>query len=270
MFDLAKHVTPHFIRKKSYPDVCGTAIITGASSGCGRELTKLYADKCNRIYVTARNMDALNELKDELANQCDIIPIKVDFGKEDAIDTIKTCIEDSKINMLLNNAGHHVRGSLLDVDLEIIKSTIQINFFSHIELMVAYPETSTVVNILSTTAVSGRRNLGAYSSTKAGLWCFSKAMRRTKGITQNVIDVIPATFKSSLTEKGERGENAQENQGNTKLSSSRDGLDSFGVAQVVKDGIDKKKDTIYIPNIKTRMFIVLEALASGRFRKIFK
>lgn len=271
IFDMAAHMPPHIIRKRGYKDVRGTALITGASSGLGRELVKLYANQCDQIYITARSIDALDSLKNELIDICKIIPIQVDFENANAVETVKAAIGEHKINLLINNAGHHVSKSILDVELETIKKTMEINFFNPVGLIAAFSDADTIVNILSTTAVSGRRNLGVYSSTKAGLWCFSKALRRTTGKALNVVDVIPATFKSSLASKGEHSDKGESvDRGNSKLSSSNDGLDSATVAKIIKYGIDKKRDTIYIPRLKTKLFIVLEALAPKTFKRIFK
>ena len=269
LFDLTQHVTPHFLRKGKYRWKTDTALITGASSGLGRELTKLYASSCSRIYVTARNMDALGELKNELKTECEIVPVKADFSESDSADKVVASIGD-KIDLLINNAGHHVRASLLDVDLDVIRSTMQVNFYTPIRLITLLPSAHTVVNIISTTAVSGRRNLGVYSSTKAGLWCFSKALRRSKGNGINVIDVIPATFSSSLMDKGDSSDDKNAVMNSSRLSSSSEGLTSETVAKIVRSGIDKKADSIYIPNVKTRLYIMLEALAPKLFRKLFR
>ena len=269
LFDLTQHVSPHFLRKGKYSWKTDKALITGASSGLGRELTKLYASSCSRIYVTARDMDALEELKNELKTECEIIPINADFSESDSADKVVASIDD-KIDLLINNAGHHVRGTLLDVDLNVIRSTMQINFYTPIRLITLLPSAHTVVNIISTTAVSGRRNLGVYSSTKAGLWSFSKALRRSRGNEINVVDVIPATFSSSLMDKGDGSDDNNIVANSSRLSSSSDGLTSETVAMMVKSGVDKKADSIYIPNLKTRLYIMLEALAPKLFKRLFK
>lgn len=269
MFDAAKHLPPHVVRKRKYIKEINTALITGASSGLGRELVRLYAAVCKKIYVTARSIDELQKLKMEIEGSgCEIVPIQVDFSKPDAPEIVMKKIED-EIDLLINNAGHHVQGSLLDVELDVMKSTLEVNFFAPVNLIVLSKPHHIIVNILSTSAVSGRRNLGVYSSTKAGLWCFSKALRRTEGNIINVIDVIPATFKSSLSEKGDNVGNVV-NSGIRKFSSARDGLTAEMVAWIVKSGIDHKVDYIYIPKLKARMYIALEALSPKIFKKIFQ
>lgn len=259
----------HIIRKRGYHNVTGSALITGASSGLGKELVRLFADQCDRIFVTARDINALEDLKKELADKCEIVPIKVDFGNVSAAATVKGVIGKQKIDLLINNAGHHVLGSLLDAKMEIIENSMMVNFFNPIALIAAFPEATTVVNILSTTAVSGRRNLGIYSSPKAGLWCFSKALRRTRGKDVNVIDVIPSTFKSSLESKGDKLIVVEVDK-MAKMNHAMGILDSMDVAKIVKRGIDKKRDVIYIPRFRARVYTAIEAIAPKIFRKLVK
>lgn len=266
---MTQHIKPHFLRKSKYNKKIETALITGASSGLGRELVRLYAPMCSRIYVTARSIGALEELKKELETECEIVPIQVDFSETDATKKVVERVVN-RIDLVINNAGHHVRASLLDVDLNVVRSTMQVNFYTPIRLITLLSSANTIVNVISTTAVSGRRNLGVYSSTKAGMWCFSKALRRSKGNEINVVDVIPATFKSSLSEKGDSSGRRDISSRNNRLSSSNDGLTSEIVAVLVKAGIDKREDTIYIPKLKTKLYISLEAMAPGTFKKIFK
>ena len=81
--------------------------------------------------------------------------------------------------------------------------------------------------------------------------------------------MIPATFQSSLASKGEETI-CTETVRDSAFSSVKDGLESADVAKIVKHGIDKKRDVIYIPRIKARMFLILEAIAPGIFGKLFK
>lgn len=259
----------HMIRKRRYQDIGGFALITGASSGLGRELVRLLANQCNKIFVTARDLNALEDLKMELTGKCEIVPIQVDFENISAAAAVKAVIGKQKIDLLINNAGHHVVGSLLDAKIEIIEKTMMVNLLNPVALVAAFPEASTVVNILSTTAVAGRRNLGIYSSSKAGLWCFSKALRRTRGKKVHVIDVIPSTFKSSLESKGDKLKviNAEKVD---RINHAMGILESKDVAEIVKHGIDKKRDMIYIPRFRAMLFSALEAISPKAFRKLFK
>ena len=210
----------------------------------------------------------MKELKDELSGRCEIVPIQVDFEDPCAVAAVADVIGDRKLSLLINNAGHHVSGSLLTVGKDVIDKTVAVNFFDPVELITTFRDTPAIVNILSTTAIAGRRDLGVYSSTKAGLWCFSKALRRTCGRTVHVVDVIPASFKSSLGSKGDAlaggaGSHVK------PLGSEREGMGSDEVAGIIKRGIDKKRDVIYIPNLTVRAFMAMEAFAPGLFRKLF-
>lgn len=93
------------------------ALITGASSGIGREIARYLASMGYDLIVVARSADKLNELKNELSS-VDVRVISLDLSREqDAIDLYEH-VRDEKVDFLVNNAGFGAFGSILDVPLE--------------------------------------------------------------------------------------------------------------------------------------------------------
>lgn len=93
------------------------ALITGASSGIGREIARYLASMGYDLIVVARSADKLNELKNELSS-VDVRVISVDLSREqDAIDLYEH-VRDEKVDFLVNNAYFGAFGSFLDVPLE--------------------------------------------------------------------------------------------------------------------------------------------------------
>ncbi len=93
------------------------ALITGASSGIGREIARYLASKGYDLIVVARSTDKLNALKNELSS-VDVRVISVDLSREqDAVDLYEH-VREEKIDFLVNNAGFGAYGSFLDVPLE--------------------------------------------------------------------------------------------------------------------------------------------------------
>lgn len=277
--DAARKTLPSVFRRRHYkmPDPANmTALITGSSTGLGRELALLFSRRCSRLYLVARSIDLLNELKNTIEAQtsCVVVPIQADLSRDDAVTKITEAIGGATIDLLINNAAHHVSGSLLSVDLKTIRDTMRTNFLTPVELLSSFRDDypATVVNVISTTAIAGRRNLGVYSCTKAALWCLSKALRRAFGNRVNVIDVIPATFQSSLSAKGDRQKSDQpaRRQRFVFLSSSRNKLTSADVANAVYRGIERKRDTVYIPRFKVKSFLALKSYAPKLFHSVFQ
>ncbi len=93
------------------------ALITGASSGIGKEIAYYLASLGYDLIIAARSTDKLNLIKEEL-NNVNVRVITVDLSREqDAIDLYKHT-KNENIDFLVNNAGFGVYGKFLDVPLE--------------------------------------------------------------------------------------------------------------------------------------------------------
>ncbi len=93
------------------------ALITGASSGIGKEIARYLASLNYDLIIVARNMEKLYELRDEL-NNVDVRVITLDLSREqDSLDLYEH-LKDEKIDFLVNNAGFGAYGKFCDVPLE--------------------------------------------------------------------------------------------------------------------------------------------------------
>jgi len=83
-----------------------TVLITGATSGFGREMVKMFAKDGNKVIATGRREEKLQELKNELAG-CDILSVNLDVRNKDAVfKAIEDLPQEYKnIDVLVNNAG---------------------------------------------------------------------------------------------------------------------------------------------------------------------
>lgn len=108
-----------------------TALITGASSGIGRDMARYLASLGWDIILTARSKAELYKLKAELKqkynNKVAVIPL--DLSEEKAPFKLYNTCKNKKINMLINNAGYGVFGNFtktsLDSELEMLKVNIR-------------------------------------------------------------------------------------------------------------------------------------------------
>jgi short-subunit dehydrogenase len=97
------------------------ALVTGASSGIGYELAKLFAEDGKNIVVVARSQDRLEKLKTEIENKSGtkVIVLVKDLSKPDAPQEIFSELEKKNINVdvLVNNAGFPVYGKFAETGL---------------------------------------------------------------------------------------------------------------------------------------------------------
>ena len=86
-----------------------TAFITGASSGIGKASAELFASLGVNLVITARRLDRLSNLAEELASryQIKVIPVQLDVQKNEEVEAVFQRLEKDKvvIDILVNNAG---------------------------------------------------------------------------------------------------------------------------------------------------------------------
>lgn len=107
-------------------------IITGASSGIGKALAYEYAQRQAHIVIASRNIDALNDIRIDLENiGVEVLAVKTDVSDEGDCENLvaKTIERFKRIDILINNAGVSMRAMFSDLDLKVLKSLMDINFW---------------------------------------------------------------------------------------------------------------------------------------------
>jgi len=160
----------------------GKALVTGASSGMGRETVRKLAQEGYQVIASARRKERLDELAKENQN---IIPRPVDLS--DAQELEKFCQELSNlaepISVLINNAGFSIRGALEDVSLSSVRRVYEVNLFALIRVTQAcLPgmrrlKGGTIVNLSSIVGKFTFPLNGVYSSTKHAVEAITDALR---------------------------------------------------------------------------------------------
>ncbi len=101
------------------------ALVTGASSGIGRDMARYLSSLGYDIIAVARDGEALNKLKQELKTNVEIISI--DLADEDGCKELYNTVKSKKIDMLVNNAGFGDFGEFVNTDLDKELNMINVN-----------------------------------------------------------------------------------------------------------------------------------------------
>ncbi len=168
------------------------AIITGASSGIGLAAAKEFAAQGSFLALAARNKEKL----DSLVAQLDAEYGKTDDGKEKfiAVATDVTKEEDcrnlvekcashfGKIDILVNNAGISMRAMFRDLDLSVIKSLMDVNFWGTVfctkyALPWLLKSKGSVVGVISIAGFKGLPARTGYSASKFAIYGFLDTLR---------------------------------------------------------------------------------------------
>jgi short-subunit dehydrogenase len=162
-----------------------TALITGASSGIGLELARIFAANKHGVVLVARNEGKLREL----ARECEASGVRAhvvpaDLAKPDAARSILEAVErlGLEIDILVNNAGFGVYGRFVDTPLATELESIQVNVVALTDLtkrflpgMVARRR-GRILNVASTAGFLPGPLMAVYYATKAYVLSFTEAL----------------------------------------------------------------------------------------------
>jgi hypothetical protein len=188
-----------------------TALITGASSGIGLELAKIFASKGNNLVLVARNKSKLAELKAQIENQYKI-SVYVIAKDLSAINSAKEVYEETvgqstQIEYLVNNAGFGDFGFFHESNWNKQQEMLNVNITALTHLtrlylpdMVKYGS-GRIMNLGSTASFQPGPMMSVYYATKAYVLYFSEAINnevRDKGVT--VTALCPGPTESGFQE----------------------------------------------------------------------
>ena len=176
-----------------------TALITGASSGIGREFARLHASKGGDLIITARRGAELDTLKSELetAHKVSVTTVALDLGADGGADALFEAVKNHPIEILINNAGFGGHGVFTDrtlaSDLAMIDLNVKalVTLCHHVGNKMATNGGGKILNVSSTAAYMPGPLQATYFATKAYVSSFSQAMDeelREKGVTVTVLE----------------------------------------------------------------------------------
>jgi short-subunit dehydrogenase len=235
-----------------------TVLVTGASSGLGRRLALMYAPRTRRLCITARRLEKLEELRAEiLANaECEVEIIPADMTQRSQLDALIDQV--GEVDAIINCAGRHLISTVVETTMETYQDFFRLNFLGPAYLLGSLAKRSTqlkkVVNVLSTSAIRGRRKRSAYAGTKAALWALTRAFRNHHDGKMQVIEVIASTFSPNPSPKDGRRF--------ARTPSTEE------VAKIIYEVESTGREYAYAPT-EVRLFLSLAALAPSLFARIF-
>jgi short-subunit dehydrogenase len=163
-----------------------TVIVTGASSGIGRETAIAFARADTNLVLASRNEAALNELAAEVLPQVQrVLVVPTDVTQRSAVDAMvqQAAREMGSIDILVNNAGVGLNALLAEGSMTNIRRLFEVNVYGAlhcIQAVVPYMKQQGRGQIINVSSVAGKiatpRN-GAYAATKFALTAISDALR---------------------------------------------------------------------------------------------
>lgn len=188
----------------------GLALVTGASSGMGRETAKRLAEKGFDVIIAARRMDRLEELACQHKN---ITPKGVDLSNSQEVTAFCEYLStlSGPVSVLVNNAGYSIRGALEDVPPEAVRRVFQVNLFSLIQITQAClpamrkKREGRIVNVSSMGGKFAFPMSGVYAATKHALEAVTDALRlEVAPFGIKVVAIRPGFVATEFNDAGNR------------------------------------------------------------------
>lgn len=185
------------------------ALVTGASSGIGKEFSIQLAAKGFSLILVARRKNKLDELANELANKFNVkvIPIDLDLLEDHAINSLIAQTKDLNIGLLVANAGMEVHGDFVNNSFEKETNTLKLNSLIPMQLAHIYGKEMKekrkggIIFVSSTFGHQSVPYFANYSATKAYILSIGQALNyELKKFNVDVTVLSPGLTKTEMVD----------------------------------------------------------------------
>ncbi|VEG57111.1 short chain dehydrogenase [Mycolicibacterium aurum] len=180
-----------------------TWLITGCSTGIGREIARAALEAGHHVAATARRQDTVADFADEFGDRALALPLDVTDG-----DQIRTAVATTErtfggIDVLVNNAGYGYMSAVEEGDDAEVRKLFDTNYFGVVDTLKAVlpgmrsRRSGHVINISSMTGLVANPPNAYYSSTKFALEALTEALAKEVGpLGIKVSAVEPGAFRT--------------------------------------------------------------------------
>jgi short-subunit dehydrogenase len=225
-------------------------IVTGASSGIGKACAIRFAQKGANIVLAARSEEKLKEVALEISGYgVQVLIVATDVSKEQDCKSLieATLTKFGRIDVLVNNAGISMRAAFADLDVDVLKKVMDVNFWGMVyctryAIASILENKGSVVGVSSIAGYKGLPGRTGYSSSKFAMHGFLEALRIEnikKGL--HVLIACPGFTASNIrntalaADGSSQGETPREEQ---KMMQPEE------VAEYIVDAVIKRKDRL--------------------------
>lgn len=180
-------------------------LVTGTSKGLGLNLTKLLLSEGHKVIATTRNTKVLE--KEITSNTVNLYPVELDLTSDKAV---KKAIDKSveklgRIDIVVNNAGYSLVGSMEEMTDEEFRTTMDVNLFGTVNIIrnimpyMRRQQSGHIINISSNAGYVGIGKAASYNAAKFGVIGVSEALaEEVKDFGVNVTVVAPGQFRTQF------------------------------------------------------------------------
>lgn len=247
------------------------AVVTGASSGIGREFVRQMDRKytgLDEIWVIARRQNRLDELKAACGTKIRVLPL--DLCEKESLDILTRLLENKhpEVKLLVNASGYGKIGTVADLTADEQTGMVRLNCEALTAVTAAVipylSRNSRIIQMASAAAFLPQPKFAVYAATKAYVFSFSRALREElKGRKILVTAVCPGPVKTEFFD----------------IAESKDEIPAYKilfmadpvkvVKRALRDAEAGKFLSVYGPAMKLA-YLAAKALPHGLLLKVYK
>ena len=178
-------------------------LITGCSTGFGRELAKLILSKGWNAIITARKTDKISDIADGYTDSALVLELDVTNKEQVATTLAKAKAKFGKIDVLVNNAGYGYFSSIEEAEEEKIRAQFETNFFGLVNMIQSVlpgmreKRHGHIINFSSIGGLVGFTATGFYHATKFAVEGLSESLsKEVASLGIKVLIVEPGPFRT--------------------------------------------------------------------------
>ena len=255
-----------------------TIWITGASSGIGAGLARAFATEGAALILSGRREQALEEVVQQCrtAGAADVLALPFETTDFDALPALVSRADGWRdgIDMLVNNAGISQRSLVMDTQMEVYRSIMEVDYFAPVALtklvlpgMLARGGGTIAINS-SLAGKLGSKLRSGYSSAKHALLGFYDSLRaelHEQGIRVAVI--LPGYVQSQVSVSALTGDGSEHGIMDSGQASA---ISADDAAKVILKGLHRSCDEIYVGSGAEMLAPVLKRFFPGLLTRILR
>ncbi|XP_023121134.1 dehydrogenase/reductase SDR family member 7B [Amphiprion ocellaris] len=257
-------------------------VITGASSGLGKECARVFHAAGARLVLCGRDASRLQQVVQELTasstdtQQQTYTPSTVIFDLADA-DTVDRAAEEilkcyGQVDVLINNAGISYRGNILETHISVQRDVMETNYFGTVALTQALLPSMVrrrSGHIVVISSVQGKIAIpyrSAYAASKHATQAYFDCLRAEIERYQIPVTVIsPGYIRTNLSVNAVTGDGSKYGVVDKTTASGRDPRD---VAQLVLKAVRQRSKDVIVAGLVPNVAVYLRTLWPALFFKI--
>jgi len=225
-------------------------VVTGASTGIGEEIAKIFADQGASVVLLSRDANRAEAARHRVGHTDRTLALACDVRHREEIDRALglTLHHFDRVDVWVNNAGVGIRDAVADVEMSACRELFDTNFFGMIHGMQAVIPLmkerggGTIINISSVVGHIPMAFSAPYSASKFAVNALGKAARmELKRDHINVLTVCPGYVRTDFAE------HVLADRGWTVRPQSVRGITAERVARATYDGYRKGKREVIVP-----------------------